>query len=74
MPYQKVELPDIECIKTKIHLSFVYFDRDEVKIPSIGRICPERLFKSLVVGANCIFLGMVCAKDLDIRFTPTTGL
>jgi hypothetical protein len=31
MPYQKVELLDIKYIKTKIHLGFIYFDRDEVK-------------------------------------------
>ena len=74
MPYQKIELPNIKNIKTKIQLGFVYFDRDKVKIPSLGRICPERLFKSLVVGVNCIFLERVCAKDLDIRFTPSTRL
>jgi hypothetical protein len=31
MPYQKIELPNIENIETKIHLCFVYFDRDDVK-------------------------------------------
>ena len=31
MPNQKIELPNIKNIKTKIHLGFVYFDRDEVK-------------------------------------------
>jgi hypothetical protein len=31
MPYQKIKLQNIENIETKIHLGFVYFDRDEVK-------------------------------------------
>jgi hypothetical protein len=31
MPYQKIKLPKIENIETKIHLGFIYFDRDEVK-------------------------------------------
>ena len=74
MPYQKIELPEVKNIKTKIHLGFVYFDWDEVKIPSLGRIFPKRLFKSLVVGVKCIFPGSLRAKDLDIRFTPTTRL
>jgi hypothetical protein len=31
MPNQKIELPNIEKIETKIHIGFIYFDRDEVK-------------------------------------------
>jgi hypothetical protein len=31
MPYHNIKLPNIENIETKIHLGFVYFDRDEVK-------------------------------------------
>jgi hypothetical protein len=31
IPYQKIKLPDIKNIETKIHLGFVYSDRDEVK-------------------------------------------
>jgi hypothetical protein len=74
MPYQKIELPNIENIKTKIHLGFVYFDRVEVKNSFTRKDLLERFFKSLVVGVKCIFLGRVCAKYLGIRFTLTTGL
>jgi hypothetical protein len=31
MPYEKIKLLDIKNIETKIHLGFIYFDRDEVK-------------------------------------------
>jgi hypothetical protein len=44
------------------------------KIPSQGRIWPERLFRSLVVGVNFMSSKSVCAKYLDMIFTPTTGL
>jgi len=40
MPYQKIELPNIENIKTKIHLGLVYFVRDEVENSFTRKVLP----------------------------------
>jgi hypothetical protein len=47
MLYQKIELPNIENIETKIHLGFVYFNRDEVKISFTREDLPEDTFYKL---------------------------
>jgi hypothetical protein len=43
------------------------------KIPSLGRIWPEKLYRSLVVGVNFMSSKSVCAKYLDMIFTPIAG-
>jgi hypothetical protein len=44
MPYLKIELPNIKNIETKIHLGFIYFDRDEVKNSFTREDLPRETF------------------------------
>ena len=57
-----------------MNFGFFYLDREDIQIPKLGRMCPERLFKSFVVGVNGMCFNKSRAKDADMILTTTTGL
>ena len=57
-----------------MNLGSFYLDREDISIPKLGRMCPERFFNNFVVGVNGMSFNKSRAKDADMILTPTTRL